>query len=91
MLSGLLNCQLVTFMHEAGEEPRRLCLLLNTMYMKQKGVVVPKVQTADSCFSLIGPRQYSAALGGLATSNSRPKAPRSLNRQGSSRVLMGFV
>ena len=35
-----------------------------------KGVVVPKVQTVDSCFSLIGRRQCSAALGGQATSNS---------------------
>ena len=36
--------------------------------MEQKGVVVPKVQTAGSCFGLIGPRQCSAALGGPATS-----------------------
>ena len=35
-----------------------------------KGVVVPEVQTADSCFGLIGPRQCSAALGGPATSYS---------------------
>ena len=26
--------------------------------------MVPEVQTADSCFGLIGPRQCSAALGG---------------------------
>ena len=30
--------------------------------------MVPEVQTADSCFGLIGPRQCSVALGGLATS-----------------------
>ena len=41
----------------------------SSMYEK-KGVIVPEVQTADSCFGLIGPRQCSAALGGPATSNS---------------------
>ena len=45
-----------------------------------KGVVVPNVQTADSCLGLIGPRQCSAALGGPATSNSRPKAPQGLKK-----------
>ena len=35
------------------------------MYEKKK-VVVPKMQTVDSCVGLIGPRKCSAALGGPA-------------------------
>ena len=64
-------------------------------YAFKKEVVVPEVQTADSCFSLIGPRQCSAALGGPATSNSRPKAPWGLKKarelQGTHRFHKGSL
>ena len=66
---------------ETGWEPVNTVLLnhkvpssqVNSCFQLNNGqgeVVVSKVQTADSCFGLIGPRQCSAALGGPPTSNS---------------------
>ena len=56
----------------------------------KKRVVVAKVQTADNCFSLIGPRQCSAALGGLATSNSLTKGTTGLKKASELRSTYGF-
>ena len=41
-----------------------------------------KSATADSCFSLIGPRQCSAALGGPATSTEDLRHQEALNKPG---------
>ena len=47
-----------------------------------------KSATANSCFSLVGPRQCTAALGGSTTSTV---APRGLNKPGSPKALVIFV
>ena len=72
----------ITYLHCVHKNFQYACKVHET-----KGVVVPKVQTADNCFGLIGPRQCSAALDGPATSDSRPKAPWDLKGKGASNHL----
>ena len=48
-----------------------------------------KSATADSCFGLIGPRQFSAALGGPATSTEDLRHQGALKAR-SPKALVGF-
>ena len=53
---------------------------------------MPEVQTADSCFGLIGPRQCSVALGGQATSTVDLRHQKgALNKLKDVSTLVGFV
>ena len=54
-------------------------LKINYMKLQKFGA---KSATADSCFGLIGPRQCSAALDGLATSTEDLRHQGALNKPG---------